>query len=211
MIKRNIIIITVLFFMSCSTSDIKVNNDALASIKVIALVPFYSSSAIDSAVYNESEEAFTSALTRLGYKVITLKSPSPEQSGTRFNRAEKSMNEIKTEAITSGADALLSGKIIFYEETTRIEFNRRPLFFGKFGIFDEDDKIERVTEFRFQIHITAVNLSDDAVILDIKNRYSSAEKDEYMPAFLSLEAYRKYTLEKMTGELMEKLSIPDRQ
>ena len=206
MIKRNIIIITVLFFMSCSTSDIKVNNDALASIKVIAIAPFTSSSPIDSAVYKESEAAFVSALTRLGYKVITLKSPSTDQSGSRFTRTEKPVKEIKTEAITSGADALLLGKIIFYEEKTRTEFNRRPLFFGKFGIFDEDDRIERVTEFRFQIHIRAVNLSDDAVILDIKNRYSKAEKDEYMPAFNSLEAYRKYTLEKMTDELINRIS-----
>jgi hypothetical protein len=205
MIKRKIILITALAFISCSTTDITVNNDALASIKVIAIAPFTSSSAIDSAVYDDSEEAFASALTRLGYKVINLKSSSTDQSGTRFNRAEKPVKEIKSEAVTSGAEALLLGKIIIHKETTRTVFNRRSLFIRKFGIFDEDDRIERVTEFRFQIHITAVNLSDDAVILDIKNRYSSAEKDEYMPAFNSLEAYRKYTLEKMTGELMEKL------
>lgn len=185
--------------MSCSTSDIKLNNDALASVKVIAIAPFTSSSSIDSEVYRKSEEIFASVLTRPGYKVIRL-SPAPEEL------TAKEMKQIKSEAAASGADALLSGKIISYEETTRIEFNRRPLFFGKFGIFDEDDRIERVTEFRFQIHITAVRLSDDAVILDIKNRYSKAEKDEYMPAFNSLEAYREYTLKKMTDELIKRIS-----
>lgn len=205
-LEITIIILTALFFMSCSTTDIAVNNEAISSVQVIALAPFTSLKIIDPGIYKESEDIFTSALTRLGYKVININSASSEIAQNDSTLPEKRVKTLKSTAMESRAHALLYGKIIFYEEKTRTVFTRAPLILRRHGLFGDDDRIKTVTEFKFQIQIQLVNLSDDTIILDIKNRYISAEKDEYMPAFLSLEAYSTYILEKMADELVEKLS-----
>jgi hypothetical protein len=206
MIKRKILIITALFFMSCSTADIAVNKNAVDSINLIAIAPFTSSYIIDPEIYKESEEFFASAFTRLGYKVSNLNSVLPEKEENRLTLREKEINRLKSKAEESGADVLLFGRIIFHEKSTRTVFSHAPLVLRRYAFFDADDRIKTVTEFKFQIHITVLKLSDDTVILDIKNRYPRAEKDEYMPAFNSLDAYRKYTLKKMADELEKKLS-----
>ena len=198
---KNLLLIISLICISCSTTDITVNKNSLSPVKVIAIAPFTSSYSIDPLIYKESEDTFASAFSQLGYKVINLNSASQVQAENRFNLPEESIKKLQSEAAASGAQALLYGRIIFHEERTRNVFTHRPFIFRRYSLFDEDDRIKTITEFKFQIHITLLSLSDDTVILDIKNRYSSAEKDEYMPAFLSLEAYRKYTLEKTADEL----------
>lgn len=198
---KNLLLIIPLICISCSTAEIAVNNSALSRVNVIAVAPFISSYSIDPLIYKESEENFASAFTRLNYKVIELNSASQNQAENRLNLQEETIKKMKSEAAASGAQALLYGKIIFHEETTRDVFTHRPLIFRRYSLFDADDEIKTITEFKFQIHISLLSLSDDTVILDVKNRYISAEKDEYMPAFLSLEAYRKYTLEKTAYKL----------
>lgn len=205
-LKRTIIIFTAFLLMSCSTTDIAVNNEALSSVQIIALAPFTSLKIVAPEIYKESEDIFTSALTRLGYKVININSASSEIAQDGLTLPGLKIKELKSAAMASGAHALLYGEIIFYEEKTRTVFTHAPLILRRRGLFGADDSIKTVTEFKFQIHIQLVNLSDDTIILDIKNRYISAEKDQYMPAYTSLEEYSKYILEKMADELVKKLS-----
>ena len=203
---KNILLLIPLLSLCCSTTDITVNNNALNSVKVIALIPFTSSYTVDPLIYKESENTLASAFTRLGYNVLDLSSGTPKESENRLNLQGNTITKIKSEAIASGAHALLYGKIIFHEETTRHVFNHKPLIFRRYSLFDPDDRIKTITEFKFQIHIRLVSLSDNSIILELKNRYPGTEHDEYLPALTSLEAYRKYTLKKITDELAEKLN-----
>jgi len=200
---KNFLFLIPLFSLCCSTTDITVNHNALNPVKVIALAPFTSSYIIDPLIYKESEESFAAAFTRLNYKIINLPPASQEQAENRFNLPEEAIKKLKSDAIASGAHALLYGKIIFHEERTRNVFLHRPFILRRYSVFDSDDEIKTITEFKFQIQITVVSLSDDSIILELKNRYPETEHDEYLPALTSLEAYRKYTLEKTARELVK--------
>ncbi|PKL17819.1 MAG: hypothetical protein CVV49_09255 [Spirochaetae bacterium HGW-Spirochaetae-5] len=198
--------------LSCTTADIVADKDAMRSVKVIAIVPFRATSRsadLKKEIYKEAEKILSSALVKLNYKFIPEDKPELNLADKDSSGSGKLIEEIIKQYKTSGADAVLIGNIIVNEEVERIILPRRSIFFGGSLFSDRDDEIKTQTTYKFQIEVKLVDTSNGSIILSLKNRYSDAEKDEYLPGYLSLDAYRAHTLKKLSDEIADKLNSAD--
>jgi hypothetical protein len=201
-----------LILLSCTTAEITLDSPAVKSLKVIALVPFKFSSRADNLkveIYNEAEQSFTSALIRLNYKIIPKDQIGIDSFEKRIISSGAVNEDVLQTAATAGADAILIGDIILNEEVVRYIHPRKTIFFGGTRFRDRNDEIKTQTTYKFQIEVKLVDTSNDSVILSLKNRYSDAEKDEYLPGYLSLDAYRAHILKKLSDEMADKLNSAD--
>jgi len=207
-VKYSVLLI-LLIVLSCTTADIVTDRDAVKSVKIIAIAPFqYSSRSVNlkKEIYEEAEKSLSSALFKLNYKIIQKYKQELSLKNKNSSGAGISIDDIIEQYKTSGADAVLIGNVIVNEEIERNIFPRRTAIFGNLRFREQDDEVRIQTIYRFQIEVKLADVTNGAVILTLKNRYSDAEKDEYLPGYLSLDAYRALILKKINDELVELLN-----
>jgi len=197
---KNIILLIPLLCICCSTAEINVNNDAMNSVETIAFIPFTSPLPLQDEVFTEAENIFKHALSTLNYRII--------EKEKKINAEDETGLLIKTADIVkvgklTGADAVISGKITDHKEERRNIRVYRPFIFGGLNQGFLDDEFRTQIIYKFRITLTIIRVSDGAVILELNNRYTEAEHDEYLPGYISLAAYRKHTLEKTARELVQ--------
>jgi hypothetical protein len=201
-----------LILLSCSTADIAADREAVKSVKVIAVFPFQTSSRSDKLnkeIYEEAEKSLSSALVRLNYEIIQKDKQGLNLQNKDYSGTGLSVDEIIKHYKNSGADAVLIGDVIVNEQVERTILPRRTIFFSGSRFRDRDDEIKTQTIYKFRIEVKLVDASNGSVILSLKNRYSDAEKDEYLPGYLSLDAYRSFILKRITDEMVVKLRSAD--
>ncbi len=206
--KYSILFIS-LIILSCATADINIDEAAVKSLKVIALVPFKSTSSADNLkteIYEEAEEVFSSALVRMNFKIIPKEKMGIESVEKKSISSDAVLDDAVKSAISAGADAVLIGDIIVNEEVVRDIHPRKTIFFSGLKFRERDDEIKTQTIYKFQISVKIVDVKNGSVILSMKNRYIEAEKDDYLPGYLSLDTYRALTLKKLSDEMVEKLN-----
>ncbi len=195
-----------MIILSCTTAEVAVDRVAVNSLKTVAIVPFkYSSKAdkLKNEIYEEAEQSFTSALIGMSFKII----PKEKMAIVSFDKKNLSsgavLDDAVKSAITAGADAILIGDIIVNEEVIRNIYPHNTFFFGDLRFREGNDEIKTQTIYKFQISVKIVDVKTGSVILSITNRYSDVEKDEYLPGYLSLDAYRALTLKKLSDEMIK--------
>jgi len=65
--------------------------------------------------------------------------------------------------------------------------------------------MEVKTFFKFNIIVRLLKVSDGSVIMTVKNTYAESEKDEYLPGYVTMDAYRNLVLKKMSNEIVDVL------
>lgn len=187
--KLSILFIPV-FILSCATADIAVDKKSMKSIKTVAIAPFTSIVEVKKGILNEAEGNFRSALVKLKYKVVER-----EKLNALLKEKELAMTGIteenaKTIGAMLGADAVLIGEILSYEESER-------------EVQDfETKKVEVKTFYKFQIVVRLVDVSSGAIILTVKNASPEAMQDKELSGFSSLDSYRILVLNNMESELV---------
>jgi curli biogenesis system outer membrane secretion channel CsgG len=179
------------FIISCATSDIAVDREAMKSIKTVAIAPFTSADELKKGILTEAEGNFRSALIKLNYKIVER-----EKLNALLKEKELSMAGVTTENARSigamlGADAILIGEIISYDESQR-------------EVQDfQSKKIEIKTFYKFQIIVRLVDVSTGAIILTIKNASPEAMQSKELSGYSSLDSYRILVLNQMESELVD--------
>jgi len=179
------------FIISCATADIAVDREAMKSIKTVAIAPFTANLDLNKGILTGAEGNFRSALLKLKYQVVER-----ERINALLKEKELAMTGVTTENAKSigamlGADAILIGEILTYEES------RREV---------EDFQTKKVsvrTFYKFQIIVRLVDVSTGAVILTIKNASPEVMQDKALMGFSSLDSYRNLVLNDMEGELVD--------
>jgi len=188
--KLSILFIPV-FILSCATADIAVDKKAMKSIKTVAIAPFTSIVELKKGILNEAEGNFRSALVKHKYKVVER-----EKLNALLKEKELAMTGIteenaKTIGTMLGADAVLIGEILSYEESER-------------EVQDfETKKVEVKAFYKFQIVVRLVDVSSGAIILTVKNASPEAMQDKELSGFSSLDSYRILVLNNMESELVD--------
>jgi len=180
-----------LFVLSCATSDIAVDREAMKSIKTVAIAPFTSIPDLKKGILSEAEGNFRAALVELKYKVVER-----EKLNAILKEKELAMTGVTAENAKSigallGADAILIGEVISYDESQR----EAEDFHTK--------KVEVKTFYKFQIIVRLVDVSTGAVILTIKNSQPEVMQDKALMGFSSLDSYRNLVLNSMEKELVD--------
>lgn len=209
---KNLVLLIPLIAFSCKTADIAADRAAMKDVKVIAIVPFkssYTETNVNKEIIREAEDVFSSALTRLDYKVVREDNFEPDEGGKKKLSSEAALEEAVKAARLAGADAVLFGDIVAHGEVRKDVHPRRSIFFGDYRFRERNDEIRTVITYKFQIVLTIVRVSDRSVILSLKNRYRDVERDEYLPGYISLDAYRALTLKKLADELVEAVNPLD--
>lgn len=189
--KSTILLLPFLFIIACNTSDIAVDRKAMKSIETVAIAPFTSMVDLKKEVLAGAEGNFRSALIKLKYKVVER-----EKLNVLLKEKELAMTGVtednaKRIGTMLGADAVLIGEVISYEESQRES---------------EDFQTKKIgikTFYKFQIIVRLVDVSSGAVILTVKNSYSEVMQDKALPGFSSLDSYRNLILNNMETELVE--------
>jgi hypothetical protein len=188
--KLSILLIP-LFILSCATADIAVDKEAMKSIKTVAIAPFTSIVDLKKGILAEAEGNFRSALVKLNYKVVER-----ERLNALLKEKELAMTGVTTENAKSigsmlGADAILIGEILAYNESER-------------EVQDfQTKKIEVKTFYKFQIIVRLVDVSTGSTILTIKNASPEAMQSKELSGFSSLDSYRSLVLNDMESELVD--------
>ena len=206
---KTLFLIIPFIIISCTTAEISADKTAMRGVKVIAIAPFKSTltdKKINREISLETEDLFSSVFTKFNYRVIRNEKIDPA-SENNYNLPSETLIDyaVKT-AKLAGADAVFMGDIVVHGEIKRDIHPRRSILFKNSMFHDGDDEIRTEVTYKFQIVITVVRVSDSSVILTMKNRYSDALHDEYLPGYISLEAYRRNTLKKISDELEEFLN-----
>lgn len=180
-----------LFLISCATSDIAVDREAMKSIKTVAIAPFTSIPDLNKGILSEAEGNFRSALVELKYKVVER-----EKLNALLKEKELAMTGVTAENAKSigtmlGADAVLVGEVLAYDESQREaeDFQTK--------------KIEVKTFYRFQIIVRLVDVSTGSVILTVKNSQPEVMQEKSLLAYSSLDSYRNLVLNNMESELVQ--------
>lgn len=202
---KQLILLITFIIPGCTISQGTIDRQVIAGARTAAIAPFTSTVKLESAVLTESQEVFRSTLSRYGFIVI-----DQEKVDGLLKLQEFSTSGINRDNITSagrilGVDAIMTGEITIHEEKQRVI---SPHGTGRFGliIMDNDhEKSEYKTYLRFKITVTLINARDGRTILTMTNRFVEAEKDENMPGYIDINAYRRLTLKKMGQELFDML------
>lgn len=203
---KYIILLTTLFMIGCATSDIVIDKDSAASVKSVAIVPFTSEINLKKEVLAKAGSDFRSAFVKLDYKIAGDEKTDLFSKENNFTLKGASTGDIKKIGGILGADAILFGEIVKNEEVVKEVPPTSANAFGTLLFNGGHDETVYKTTYKFQINIKLVKVSDGSVILTMKNRYAEAEKDEYMPGYMSLDAYREMVLKNISNELVESLS-----
>jgi len=201
-VKRTLFLIP-LIILNCSTAVITIDKTDMGPIKSIAIAPFFSEAGIGPAAIAETENAFREVFLKLGYNIIEQDKIESMLRDEEFSATGITQKNIQRAGKILGADAILFGVITEYKEETRII---RPS--GRFGLLIHDrehKKTEYKTFYRFRVLVKLASTADSSVIMTAANRYPEAEHDDYMPAFVSLEAYRRYVCRKTGEEIIQKI------
>lgn len=193
---KRLIIPLLLIFTCCATSRIEIDRTALKQVRSVAIAPFTSSTDLDVKILKETMEYFREALILCGFSVIgqekidgLLAKPEFISSGITGNRVTEAGRAL-------GADAILTGRINLHEEENRIVSNNLHGGFTVLFPRGSHDKTELKTYLKFSITVELVSVTDGRVIIKITNRYPETERDEELPGFHDINAYRKYVLKK---------------
>mgnify|MGYP001423435745 CR=1 FL=1 len=200
---KRLLLLIPLITLSCSISQVTADRQAINQVKTVAIVPFTSTIKLDSAILYEAEDKFRKTFSDSGFIVIEREKVDGLLKQKEFSETGITKDNIASAGRILGADAVLAGEITVHEEKVSIF---RSGSHGGFGmmVFDKDDyKTEYRTYLRFKITITLVNVRDGSVILTMTNRYIETEKDENLPGYLNIDAYRRLTLKKMGKELAD--------
>lgn len=206
---KKLFIIIPLIISGCTTTEITLNREGINSAKTVLIAPFTSSLNLKKEIYSETEERFRTAFTTLGYAVIDRNRIDTILKDKGRTESSLTNADLKTVAQQLGADTILTGEITSHSEYIE---TRRP-FMMIIGNMTPDGR--RIREHRehttvhylIKISATLTRTSDDAVLLNIKNRYGNyrfENPDDYPPVF-SLDDCRRDLLTKMTKELVEKI------
>ncbi len=188
--KLSILLIPI-FILSCATSDIAVDKKAMKSIKTVAIAPFTTIIDLKKGILSEAEGNFRSALVKLKYKVVEREKLNALLKEKELAMAGVTEENAKTIGAMLGADAVLVGEIIEYNESQRESEDFQT------------KKVEVKTFYKFQIIVRLVDVSTGAIILTVKNAQSEVMQDKALPAFSSLDSYLNLVLNNMESELVE--------
>ncbi len=204
------LIIPLLLFTCCATSRIEIDSPAIVNVRSIAIAPFTSAAGLDVNILHVAMEYFRQAFTLCGFSVVEQHGIDELMAKTGFTSSGITSDRAIEAGRALGADAVLVGRITQHQEETRIVSKQ---WNGRFGMLplDKDDKTVWKTFLKFSITVELVSVTDGRVIIKITNRYPETEKDEELPGFRDINAYRNYVLKKMSGELVAEVSKIDRQ
>ena len=208
---KRLIILMLLIFTCCAASRIEIDRAAVKQVRSIAIAPFTSDAGLDVNILQGAMEYFRQAFTLCGFSVVEQRKTDELLAETEFNSAGINGDRVSGAFRALGADAILTGNITLHEEVTRIAANHWNSGFGMLLPFDKHEKTAWRTYLKFSITVELINASDGNVILKMTNRYTETEKDEELPGFHDINAYRNYVLKKMSGELVAEISKKDRQ
>ena len=200
---KHFTLVLILVISGCATTDITLNMDAMKSVKTVAIVPFTSRVNLKKEILGEAEDSFKNAFLKMNYKVIESNKLNEVMKGN--NISSFTVEDIKRIGKATGAGAVLFGEITDYEEVTReVMFYPGSITQNMFSNKGHDE-LKYITTYTFRIIIRLVNVADGSEILTMKNRTKEIQEEENLQCCNSLEAYRRYTLDKMTGELVDSM------
>lgn len=216
-------IITVSIFsvmLSCSTSEISVQKDAMKHIKTVAVLPFTVGKGIGEKVGQDAMEFFKSHILKAGFTLV-------ERQALDRILKEK---ELAMSGLTAGdsmdlgrllsADGLLEGRVTQYGEETRIvdlqlsaygpdAYNpekdpKDGTFFQKNG---EWFRKAHMRIFKFQVFVRLLSTRDGTVVLTLQNSYPEAkfEVDQFN-APNGMDDYGNRVLQQMGKDLKKALA-----
>lgn len=197
---RSLLFFIPLFIISCTTAEINADKNAMKSIKTVAIIPFTSAINLKKEILTESEEKFRGVFSDLNYKIVETEKPELRKKDKEIVTAGITSENVKETGKLSGADAVLFGEITDCEQ---VQYNTVFYNAHRFGgLRHHHDEMKPLINYKFQIIVKLVNVSDGSVILSVKNRYKGGWYDEDQPGFNSLDSYRKMVLKKMVNELV---------
>jgi len=193
--------VLILLISGCATTDIELNMDAMKSVKTVAVIPFTSKVNLKKEILAEAEESCKKAFLKMDYRIMESNKLNEFIKGN--NISSFTAEDIKKIGKATGSDAVLFGEITEYKEATReVMFYPGSITANMFSNKGHDE-LKYITTYTFRIIIRLVNVADGSEILTMKNRTKEIQEEENLQCCNSLNAYRKYTLDKMTGELIE--------
>jgi curli biogenesis system outer membrane secretion channel CsgG len=197
----------ILLISGCATSDITLNSHALKPVKIITIVPFTSEVSLKKEILREAEDYFKTAFVKMGYKIS--ESDKLNQAMEKDNLSVFTTDNVKRIGKLTGADAVLFGEITEHNEVTKEDMFYIGSFMSGVLYNKSHEEMKYVTRYTFRIVIRLADVSDGSVILAMNNRYKEIKQEENLQCCSSLDAYRKYTLKKLTDELIETIKEKD--
>jgi len=207
-------------FISCSASQITVNEAKLKKISSIAILPIDRAKGIPLSAAIESEEAFKSCFIQSGISIVERKKLAEILKEDELKMMlPKYSDEM---ASLTGADALLIGQITQYcESISDIEYmgyDKDEMGFDITHKVDEknnkDIKLEKKKikdkshDLNFKILIRLVSVSDGETILVMENSLStkSFKESEGNVFKTSLDRFKNDILDMMSSDLKKVLT-----
>jgi len=201
-----LLLIVPLLILGCSIVGVK---GPVSPDKTVLIIPFNSQLKLKKEIRTEAEEKFGGVLDKLGYRVIERNKLEMLLAEKEFANAGLTRENIKVMAKRLNAGLVHSGEILEHSEFDRNDHLYDTFIFGS-QLFDSqnsgsgDGKIK--TYFKFKIVVKLINVVDGSEIISVENHSPEAEKDDNLPGYISLDAYRALVLEKMAGEFKDGLS-----
>ena len=206
--------------LSCSTSEISVQKDALKHIKTVAVLPFTVERGISEKAGRDSMESFKSHMLMAGFRLVErqaldkiLKEKELAMSGLTASGSME-LGQLLS------ADGLLEGQVTQYGEESRIvdlqlsaygpdAYNpakdpKDGTFFQKNG---EWFRKANMKIFKFQVFVRLLSTRDGAVVFTLQNSYPEAkfEVDQFnVPN--GIDDYRNRVLQQMGKDLKKALT-----
>jgi curli biogenesis system outer membrane secretion channel CsgG len=200
---RYFIFIMILAVSGCASSDIVINRDAMKSLKSVTVAPFVSRIKVKKEILSEAEGIFRTAFTKMDYKVAGKDKADELKKVKDADLSGFSAENAKRIGKLTGADAVLFGEIIKYEEETK-ERMFYPGFIGTNKLSNKSgDELRYITTYKFQIIVKLVNTSDGSVLMTASNRYNEIQQEENLQCCNTLENFSKYSVNKTAEELVE--------
>jgi len=218
-IRSMTIILFAAVTLSCSTSEISVQKDALRQIKTVAVIPFAVAKGVSGKAGQESTDAFASHMIRAGFRVV-------ERQALDKILKEK---ELAMSGLTAGksielgqllaADGLLEGRITRHDMET-VDGNIELSAYGPDAYKPENDPKDgtyfqkngtwfrkaRLKVFRFQVLVRLMSAKDGGVVFTLQN--ANPEMRYEVDAFgtpLDIDDFRNRVLQQRGEDLVKAL------
>lgn len=219
MIRSSITVLCAAVMLSCSTSEISVQKDALRQIKTVAVLPFTVEKGISEKAGRDSTESFKSHMIRAGFTLV-------ERQALDKILKEK---ELSMSGLTAGksielgqllaADGLLEGQVTRHDMETvdaSIQLSAygpdayKPEKDPKDGTFFQKNgewyRKTRLKIFRFQIFVRLLSARDGGVVFTLQNANPEMkyEVDQFgTPS--DMDDFRNRVLQQMGKDLVKAL------
>lgn len=206
--------------LSCSTSEISVQKDALRHIKTVAVLPFTVEKGIDEKAGRDSMEFFKSHVLSAGFRLVERQALDGILKEKELALSGLTANDSMELGRLLSADGLLEGRVTQYGEETRIVDLRLSAYGpdaynpakdpGDGTFFQKNGEWFRKAHmriFKFQVFVRLFSARDGSVVFTLQNSYpeSKFEVDQFnVPN--GIEDYVNRVLQQMGKDLKKALT-----